>query len=144
MSLERLAAPESRPERTHCHACNEPDRSRHRSFNLLWVLEGFPPSTNSNPTEWTLETIGAASNVNFDIDWPTVWRSSDEYISVQAAIQHLKDRTRSENLPVGASYYAELAASLLISFDMPPRGRSSNTGVLLLISSRKRRCQLTL
>jgi hypothetical protein len=85
-----------------------------------------------------LETIGAAPDVKFDIDWPTVWYSSDEYKSIQAALQRLKERMRSGNLTVDASYYAELAASLLTSLDMPHRGRSSNTGILPT-SSRKHR-----
>jgi ATP-binding cassette subfamily G (WHITE) protein 2 (PDR) len=58
-----------------------------------------------------LETIGAAPGVKSDIDWPTVWRSSDEYRSVQAELQRLKERSRSGDQPVDESDYAEFAAS---------------------------------
>jgi hypothetical protein len=58
-----------------------------------------------------LETIGAAPGVKSDIDWPSVWRSSDEYRIVQAELQRLKERSRSGDRPVDESDYAEFAAS---------------------------------
>jgi hypothetical protein len=58
-----------------------------------------------------LETIGAAPGVKSDIDWPTVWRSSDEYKDVQAELQRFKEGSRSGDQPVDESDYAEFAAS---------------------------------
>jgi uncharacterized heparinase superfamily protein len=60
-----------------------------------------------------LETIGAAPGVKSDIDWPAVWRSSDEYRTVQAELQRLKERARNGDQPVDESDYAEFAASFV-------------------------------
>ena len=60
-----------------------------------------------------LETIGAAPGVKSDIDWPAVWRSSEEYRGVQAELQRLKQVSRSGNKPVDESDYAEFAASFM-------------------------------
>jgi hypothetical protein len=57
-----------------------------------------------------LETIGAAPGVTSVIDWPSVWRSSDEYRGVQAELQRLEQNTRNEKDPVDNSDYAEFAA----------------------------------
>jgi ATP-binding cassette subfamily G (WHITE) protein 2 (PDR) len=72
-----------------------------------------PPSAGSNPAEWMLETIGAAPGVKSDIDWPTVWRSSDEYSGVQTELQRLKQISRSKERPLDASDYAEFATSFV-------------------------------
>ena len=71
---------------------------------------GSPPAADSNPAEWMLETIGAAPGVKSDIDWPAVWRSSEEYGGVQAELQHLKQVSGSGDKPVDESDYAEFAA----------------------------------
>lgn len=60
-----------------------------------------------------LETIGAAPGVKSDIDWPAVWRSSEEYRSVQSELQRLRQVSRSANKQVDASDYAEFAASFV-------------------------------
>lgn len=60
-----------------------------------------------------LETIGAAPGVKSDIDWPKVWRSSEEYRGVQTELQRLKHVSRSGNKPVDESDYAEFAASFV-------------------------------
>lgn len=72
---------------------------------------GSRPSADSNPAEWMLETIGAAPGVKSDIDWPTVWRSSDEYKDVSAELQRLKQNPREREQRVDQSDYAEFAAS---------------------------------
>jgi len=72
---------------------------------------GSPPPAGSNPAEWMLETIGAAPGVKSDIDWPAVWRSSEEYKNVQTELQRLKQTSRSGDKPVDESDYAEFAAS---------------------------------
>jgi hypothetical protein len=60
-----------------------------------------------------LATIGAAPGVKSDIDWPTAWRSSEEYRGVQAELQRLKQVSRSGDKPVDESDYAEFAASFM-------------------------------
>jgi ATP-binding cassette subfamily G (WHITE) protein 2 (PDR) len=72
---------------------------------------GSTPPPDSNPAEWMLETIGAAPGVKSDIDWPTVWRSSDEYRGVQEELQRLKQSPWAGDKPVDKSDYAEFAAS---------------------------------
>lgn len=72
---------------------------------------GSLPSADSNPAEWMLETIGAAPGVKSDIDWPAVWRSSDEHKGVQGELQRLKQNPGNKGDPVDESDYAEFAAS---------------------------------
>ena len=60
-----------------------------------------------------LETIGAAPGVKSDIDWPAVWRFSEEYRGVQTELQRLKQAPRSGDKPVDESDYAEFAASFV-------------------------------
>jgi len=57
-----------------------------------------------------LETIGAAPGVKSTIDWPSVWRSSDEYKGVQAELQRLEQYPQGSENPVDKSDYAEFAA----------------------------------
>ncbi|KAJ5961268.1 CDR ABC transporter [Penicillium vulpinum] len=45
-------------------------------------------SPEANPAEWMLEVIGAAPGTHSEIDWPAVWRESDERKAVK---QHLAD-----------------------------------------------------
>lgn len=59
------------------------------------VRNGAPDiSDEANPAEYMLETIGAAPGVSSSIDWPAVWRSSDEYKGVQAELHSLADTSR--------------------------------------------------
>lgn len=71
---------------------------------------GSPPSADSNPAEWMLETIGAAPGVRSLIDWPSAWRSSDEYKGVQAELQRLRQNPQNGEKSVDKSDYAEFAA----------------------------------
>ncbi|KDN61164.1 putative ABC-2 type transporter [Colletotrichum sublineola] len=45
----------------------------------------------SNPAEYMLEVIGAAPKSHTDIDWPKVWRESEEYQSVQRELGRLSE-----------------------------------------------------
>ncbi|KAL2823411.1 ABC-2 type transporter-domain-containing protein [Aspergillus cavernicola] len=47
---------------------------------------------DANPAEWMLEVIGAAPGTHSDIDWPVVWRESQERQDVH---QHLADLTQT-------------------------------------------------
>lgn len=60
-----------------------------------------------------LETIGAAPGVKSDIDWPAVWRSSDEYKDVHKELQSLKQNPLNKENIVDESDYAEFAASFV-------------------------------
>jgi ATP-binding cassette subfamily G (WHITE) protein 2 (PDR) len=74
---------------------------------------GSPPSADSNPAEWMLETIGAAPGVKSDIDWPSAWRSSDEYKGVQAELQRLEQNPQNGEKAVDKSDFNEFAAPFL-------------------------------
>ncbi|PYI05588.1 hypothetical protein BO78DRAFT_398108 [Aspergillus sclerotiicarbonarius CBS 121057] len=56
---------------------------------------------DANPAEWMLEVIGAAPGSHSDIDWPAVWRESDERKGVHDHLAELKS-TLSQK-PVEAS-----------------------------------------
>ncbi|KAI9152190.1 ABC multidrug transporter A-1 [Paramyrothecium foliicola] len=68
-----------------------------------------PPEVN--PAEYMLETIGAAPGARTDIDWPAVWRSSEEYGRLQAELGELtRLETTNKNINVDASDFQEFAA----------------------------------
>lgn len=56
-----------------------------------------------NPAEHMLEVIGAAPGTHTDIDWPSVWRDSPEYRSVQDELARLGSST----MAAGASEQQE-------------------------------------
>lgn len=43
-----------------------------------------------NPAEYMLEAIGAAPGARTDIDWPAVWKISNEYKEVQKELERLR------------------------------------------------------
>lgn len=69
-----------------------------------------PPPVDANPAEYMLEAIGAAPGVKSDIDWPTVWRESDEYKGVQTELQRLVEEPPRKTHAVDESDYAQFAA----------------------------------
>lgn len=48
-----------------------------------------------NPAEWMLEVIGAAPGSSTSIDWPRVWRESEEYQDVKCELKALQSQRRS-------------------------------------------------
>ncbi|KAK7449547.1 hypothetical protein CaCOL14_013316 [Colletotrichum acutatum] len=69
----------------------------------------------SNPAEYMLEVIGAAPKAHTDIDWPAVWRESNEYQAVQTELARLSSHAdekgaTSTTADHDASTYAEFAA----------------------------------
>ena len=48
-----------------------------------------PPGTN--PAEYMLAAIGAAPGAKTEIDWPTVWKNSKEYMHLQTELADLRD-----------------------------------------------------
>lgn len=68
-----------------------------------------------NPAEYMLETIGAAPGAHTDIDWPAVWRESEEYRGVHSELTRLNGLavdTSTANNTVMVSDYTEFAAPL--------------------------------
>jgi ATP-binding cassette, subfamily G (WHITE), member 2, PDR len=66
----------------------------------------------SNPAEYMLEVIGAApGGATTDIDWPAVWRNSQEYMQVQGDLGRLAALAGSEQASDDPSAYKEFAAS---------------------------------
>ncbi|GIZ44791.1 hypothetical protein CKM354_000797800 [Cercospora kikuchii] len=63
-----------------------------------------------NPAEWMLSTIGAAPGSHSSIDWPTTWKNSPEYASVQDTLAQMRNLTRSESATL-ESEITEFAAS---------------------------------
>ncbi|CAI7608425.1 unnamed protein product [Penicillium glandicola] len=47
-------------------------------------------SPDANPAEWMLEVIGAAPGTHSEIDWPAVWRDSEERKQVHNHLAELK------------------------------------------------------
>ncbi|TDZ22045.1 ZEB2-regulated ABC transporter 1 [Colletotrichum orbiculare MAFF 240422] len=50
----------------------------------------------SNPAEYMLEVIGAAPKARTDVDWPAVWRESEEFRNVRAELARLSGRGSDE------------------------------------------------
>lgn len=67
--------------------------------------------SGSNPAEHMLEVIGAAPGATTDIDWPAVWRNSQEYQQVQEELGRLAASSSSEQAIKDSSVYDEFAAS---------------------------------
>ncbi|KAJ5952948.1 uncharacterized protein N7479_011361, partial [Penicillium vulpinum] len=52
---------------------------------------GAPCPPGTNPAEYMLEVIGAAPGVKSDIDWPAVWRGTEEYREVHRELDRLRE-----------------------------------------------------
>jgi ABC-type multidrug transport system permease subunit/ABC-type multidrug transport system ATPase subunit len=62
-----------------------------RTLSNYFEKNGAPKlSPDANPAEWMLEVIGAAPGSHSDIDWPAVWRESDERKEVHNHLATLK------------------------------------------------------
>lgn len=66
-----------------------------RDSNVLidyFVRNGAVPCpTGTNPAEYMLEIIGTAPGAKSDIDWPAVWRQSEEYREVHRELGRLQE-----------------------------------------------------
>jgi ABC-type multidrug transport system ATPase subunit len=72
-------------------------------------------SPDENPAEYMLDVIGAAPGAQTDIDWPAVWRGSNEYTEVQKELSRLNglaDSRPSAPDDQDKSLYHEFAAPL--------------------------------
>lgn len=65
-----------------------------RDSNVLldyFARNGGPKyATGENPAEYMLAAIGAAPGAETSIDWPQVWKESQEYKEVQAELSRLR------------------------------------------------------
>ena len=59
--------------------------------------------TGTNSAEYMLEAIGAAPGAHTEIDWSAVWRSSGEYVDVQAELTRLRDLAKQPSSVMGSS-----------------------------------------
>ena len=56
-----------------------------------------PCRSIQNPAEWMLEVIGAAPGSSTSIDWPQVWRASEEYHEVKRELKALQNQKPSDD-----------------------------------------------
>ncbi|GJC88861.1 ZEB2-regulated ABC transporter 1 [Colletotrichum liriopes] len=94
-------------------------KNSHVLLNYLRRYGAPSYQSGSNPAEYMLEVIGAAPKAHTDIDWPTVWRESEEYQIVQRELgrlsEHANDKdTRSVTENHDPSAYAEFAADFRV------------------------------
>ncbi|KAB8079584.1 ABC-2 type transporter-domain-containing protein [Aspergillus leporis] len=91
-----------------------------RSSTLASYFErnGAPKlPVEANPAEWMLEVIGAAPGSHSDIDWPAVWRESDERKAVRNHLAELKSTLSQKATSPStsdASSYNEFAAPFTV------------------------------
>lgn len=87
-----------------------------RTLIDYFVRNGGPDCpVHANPAEYMLETIGAAPGAQTDIDWPEVWRASEEYRDVQtelSALKSLANQKPAHSSTETAFDYTEFAAPL--------------------------------
>lgn len=56
-----------------------------------------PCHSTQNPAEWMLEVIGSAPGSSTSIDWPQVWRASEEYQEVKRELKALQNQKPSDD-----------------------------------------------
>jgi ABC-type multidrug transport system permease subunit/ABC-type multidrug transport system ATPase subunit len=85
-----------------------------RTLSNYFEKNGAPKlSPDANPAEWMLEVIGAAPGSHSDIDWPAVWRESDERREVHNHLATLKSELSEKPVAADvndASSFREFAA----------------------------------
>lgn len=59
--------------------------------------------SGTNPAEYMLEAIGAAPGAHTGIDWPAVWKSSNEYVDVQRELANLRGLANESSVVVTKS-----------------------------------------
>jgi ATP-binding cassette, subfamily G (WHITE), member 2, PDR len=81
-----------------------------------FARNGAPPfPSGANPAEYMLEAIGAAAGSETQINWPEVWKSSNEYKAVRTELvklRELKDKSEATE----SARYQVFAAPLIIQF----------------------------
>lgn len=69
-----------------------------------------------NPAEYMLEVIGAAPGAHTEIDWPEVWRSSQEHELVQQELERLAGQGSSHAEQDDGTEYNEFAATSYVQY----------------------------
>ncbi|KAH7017092.1 ABC-2 type transporter [Ilyonectria destructans] len=73
--------------------------------------------TGANPAEYMLEVIGAAPGAHTEIDWPVVWRQSQEYQGVQQELARLNAGGNAQAQQTqDNAIYSEFAAGMNTQF----------------------------
>lgn len=65
----------------------------------------------TNPAEYMLDIVGAASKQKSSIDWPTVWRASPEFQNVRQELESLSRQGQGKTTEADPATLAEFAAS---------------------------------
>ncbi|CAG8032130.1 unnamed protein product [Penicillium salamii] len=65
----------------------------------------------TNPAEYMLDIVGAASKQTSSIDWPTVWRASPEFQNVRQELESLSRQGQGKTTEADPATLAEFAAS---------------------------------
>lgn len=71
----------------------------HRSQTLTSYFErngAKECGVNENPAEWMLNVIGAAPGSQNTIDWPQMWRESDEKLAIRETLSEMKSSLKNE------------------------------------------------
>lgn len=71
-----------------------------------------------NPAEWMLDVIGAAPGSQNTIDWPQIWRESDEKLFIRETLSNMKSSLKHEpvdNDPTALRVFAETFSFQLIT-----------------------------
>ncbi|XEU95216.1 hypothetical protein FSHL1_000500 [Fusarium sambucinum] len=71
-----------------------------------------------NPAEYMLEVIGAAPGAHTEIDWPEVWRSSQEHELVQQELERLAGQGNSGTEQNDGTEYNEFAATSYAQYSL--------------------------
>ncbi|KAI6748140.1 hypothetical protein HG531_008682 [Fusarium graminearum] len=69
-----------------------------------------------NPAEYMLEVIGAAPGAHTEIDWPEVWRSSQEHELIQQELERLAGQGSSHAEQDDGTEYNEFAATSYVQY----------------------------
>ncbi|PVI00139.1 hypothetical protein DM02DRAFT_709144 [Periconia macrospinosa] len=74
--------------------------------------------TTENPAEYMLAAIGAAPGTETDVDWPAIWRNSQEYADVRAELARLRNLASNRTVETTAldSSHKTFAAPMTTQF----------------------------
>ncbi len=64
---------------------------------------------DENPAEWMLDVIGAAPGSQNTIDWPQMWRESDEKLAIRETLSEMKSSLKNEHVDSDPTALREFA-----------------------------------
>jgi ABC-type multidrug transport system ATPase subunit len=71
-----------------------------------------PCPEDDNPAEWLMETIGCAPGSHSEIDWPEVWRGSEELVQVRKELDAIETHPGEKVSDKKGLEYWEFAAPI--------------------------------